>query len=260
MYQQEIANTQGSQFVWVPVGEVITDDSGSTTEVILGRYNYSGTLVQLAENYADETKITTVDFYYQELLKTTSSGNAKAKDIGDFATKSLASGGYYIGRYELGDATGENRNSETKDTNPVTCKSGVYPYNYITQSQASSLCQEMYSSSNFESDLINSYAWDTAIVFIQKFSGDTDYSQQIRLQTTLAKCGEAHLGSNYDVRCNIYDMAGNTFEWNTEYDSYNPCVNRGGSFNYTNFTTASRNPNSTTNNRDCYSARPILYL
>ncbi len=27
----------------------------------------------------------------------------------------------------------------------------------------------MYSDSNFESDLMNSYAWDTAIVFLQKF-------------------------------------------------------------------------------------------
>ena len=44
----------------------------------------------------------------------------------------------------------------------------------------------MYSSSNFESDLINSYAWDTAIVFIQEFSGDTDYSRQAGRNTARA--------------------------------------------------------------------------
>ncbi len=106
----------------------------------------------------------------------------------------------------------------------------MYPYNYITQQQASSLCQNMYSSNNFTSDLINSFAWDTAIVFIQKCSGDEDYSRQIKLQSMLAKCGEATNGINKDVKCNIYDLAGNTHEWSTESNTnvYNPYTYRGG--------------------------------
>ena len=102
----------------------------------------------------------------------------------------------------------------------------------------------MYSSSNFESDLINSYAWDTAIVFIQTFSGDANYSRQVgqNTESSLQKCGESILDSNYvddgdetqDVRCNIYDMAGNTREWTTEtYSSASgPCVGRGGYYSY----------------------------
>ena len=43
-----------------------------------------------------------------------------------------------------------------------------------------------------ESDLMNSYAWDTAIIFIQTFSGDIDYSKQNRIQTTIATTGNAH--------------------------------------------------------------------
>ena len=31
-------NTKGSQFVWIPVGDVITDSNGSTTTITLGRY------------------------------------------------------------------------------------------------------------------------------------------------------------------------------------------------------------------------------
>ena len=228
-------NTKGSQFVWIPVGEVKKDD-GSTTIITLGRYifdstegeNYGkATLVQSAENYADETQLKTSSsssYYYRELLKTTSSSNTKAKDIEDFVTKATTSGGYYIGRYEAGDATATNSartgtTNVSNPNNPITCKAGVYPYTYINQADASSLCKGMYSSSNFESDLINSYAWDTAIVFIQEFSGDTDYSQQRRLQSSIAKCGEATDGINNDVRCNIYDMAGNTREWNTETGS-----------------------------------------
>ena len=242
-------NTKGSQFVWIPVGGIKT--SQGEKEIILGRYTFDDSgnkkLVQSAENYANETQLkeeSTSSDYYQELLNTTSSRNTKAKDIAEFVTKTLSTGGYYIGRYEAGDAlaTNTSRTSSSSDTNPIVCKTGIYPYNCITQPQAASLCQNMYSSNSFTSDLINSYAWDTAIVFIQECSGDKDYSRQNRLQTTIAKCGEATDGANKDVRCNIYDMSGNTFEWSTETNSGTtyPCVTRGGLFNNSNVCTSGR--------------------
>ena len=218
----------------------------------------------------------TSSYYYQELLKTTTSKNTKAKDIEAFVTKALTSGGYYIGRYEAGDATATSSartgtNDVSNPNNPLTCKAGVYPYNYINQSDASKLCQEMYSSSNFESDLINSYAWDTAIVFIQEFSGDTNYSQQRGRNTARAvqKCGESILDYNLDEgdeaqdkRCNIFDMAGNTREWSTETYSFTitPCVYRGGHYGSTNYYTSSRRSIFTTDSDSVYSARPTLYL
>ena len=129
----------------------------------------------------------------------------------------------------------------------------------------------MYSSSNFESDLINSYAWDTAIVFIQEFSGDTNYSQQRGRNTARAvqKCGESILDYNLDegdvaqdIRCNIYDMAGNTYEWSTETHSItnSPCVPRGGYYYTTSYYTSYRTYYSTSYSNAYYSARPTLYL
>ena len=249
--------TKGSQFVWIPVGNVITDSNGSTTTITLGRYDFNsdGSTTTVSSSFTEDTAESHNSSY----------GNVIAKDINDFIEKANSSGGYYIGRYEAGDATATSsaRTSSTSDTNPIVSKAGVYPYNYITQSQASSLCQNMYSSSNFESDLINSYSWDTAIVFIQEFSGDTDYSRQTRLQSTLAKCGEATDGTNNDVRCNIYDMAGNIREWSTEtgHDPDMPCIGRGGRYSGTSHYTSSRLYNFVNNyflNES--SARPILYL
>ena len=257
-------NTKGSQFVWIPVGDVITDESGSTTTIILGRYSFSstGTPSAYSGSYTEDTAESHNSSY----------GNVIAKDIEDFKTKATTSGGYYIGRYEAGDATAtrSERTSSTDDSNPMVCKTGVYPYNYVTQSQASSLSQGMYSSSNFESDLINSYAWDTAIVFIQMFSGDGNYSKQVGENTKidLQKCGESILNSvdsgdeAKDVRCNIYDMAGNVFEHSTEttFLSDRPCVRRGGySFGTTYYTSIRSNGYTTDSDRN-FSFRPILYL
>ena len=262
-------NTKGSQFVWIPVGDVKTDSG--TTKIELGRYTFDndGTkhLVQSAEkeNWKQEVAI---DTYFIELAKS-SYGNQTAKNLEEFITKAIASHGYYIGRYEAGDAEATNNShSSSGTTNPVTCKSDVYPYSYVTQSEASSLAQGMYSSSNFDSDLINSYAWDTAIVFIQTFSGDGNYSRQAGRNTTssLQKCGESTLATvdsgdkAQDVRCNIYDMAGNTREWTTETYSYTNIhwVSRGGYYNYRYYYTSRRNDSDTTSAFTSF--RPTLYL
>ena len=273
----EDSTTIGSQFVWIPVGDVITDINGSKTKITLGRYTFDSdgvpTPVQTADNWSQEVAIST---YYKELA-TSSYGNATAKNLEAFITKATTSGGYYIGRYEAGDATATDSartgtDNVSNPNNPITCKSGVYPYNYVNQEDASSLSQGMYTSSNFESDLINSYAWDTAIVFIQTFSGDGNYSMQKGKNTegSLQKCGESILNASYvddgdeaqDVRCNIYDMAGNTREWTTETYSYtsSPCVYRGGYYSNSDNCTSTRTGISTPYSDSDISFRPTLYL
>ena len=263
------SDTKGSQFVWIPVGDVYT--SADHTEenkvtITLGRYWFAsdGTPSPSSGSYREDTAESHNSEY----------GNAIAKDINDFIEKANSSGGYYIGRYEAGDptATSSERTGSSSDKNPLVSKSGVYPYNYITQTQASNLCQGMYTSSNFESDLINSYAWTTAIVFIQTFSGDTNYSMQAGRNTarTIQNCGGSILDSRYvdegdiaqDVRCNIYDMAGNVREWSSETHlvAANPCVARGGNWLNTEDSPRSRFNNTTSAGGGEYSARPILYL
>ena len=124
----------------------------------------------------------------------------------------------------------------------------------------------MYSDTNFESDLVNGYAWDTAIDFLQKCDDRADkakpYSRQNSLNTELAQQGTNNQTIK-DVICNIYDMASNCWEWSTETSSDNriPCVRRGGYFsggNY-NFGSGKSAFDIVTSSRD-NSFRPILYL
>ena len=132
----------------------------------------------------------------------------------------------------------------------------------------------MYSDSNFESDLMNSYAWDTAITFLQKFDNRENktettkpYSRQDSInQESLAEKGTNKL-STQDKICNIYDMASNTYEWTTEtYSSTNNhCVKRGGYYNDSTYScTSCRDFNYSTNgsggSRGSDSFRPLLYL
>ena len=246
--------TKGSQFVWIPVG-TITKADGTSVEINLNRYTFDSNGIPTAQ----DDKI--IDTYYQE-LEESNKGNTVAKSISDFKTSALKNGGYYIGRYEARTATA--RNAAGNALTQITEKGTENVYNYVTQLQAAQLSQNMYNSDKFTSDLINSYAWDTAIVFIQNCGTNTKYSRQNRLNTSLAQTGTNSLTdtSKIDVQCNIYDMASNIVEWTTEtsgYSSY-PCVSRGGYYNDSDYCTSGRDYNNTSVSSSRVGFRPLLYL
>ena len=259
--------SKGNQYVWVPLGNIKYNENGDVKTINLGRYSFDATyneetgqiegtgedtIQQLADDYEN---IVTIDTYFKE-LENSEHGNIVAKNLIEFITKTKASGGYYIGRFEAGKIEG--------NTNTFSIKKGQEVYNEISEPNAANLSRNLYSSnSNFESDLINSYAWDTAVVFIQTFSGDADYSKQSRLQDELTTTGNANDNNNYDVRCNIYDMAGNVREWTTETCEHSqniPCTTRGGYYYSSQRCTASRNAYDMSSSFPRIGFRPILYL
>ena len=258
--------TAGSQFVWIPVGEVIKDSAGNKETITLGRYSFdsSGNATAYSGSYTEDTASNHNSSY----------GNTIAKDIEDFKNKvTNTTHGYYIGRYEARDKDAtETRTSSSNKTNQLVCTANKYVYNYITQPKAAELSRGMYSDSNFESDLMNSYAWDTAIVFLQKFDNRANkaslkpYSRQTSLNDSLASQGTNNLsdGSKQDVICNVYDMASNCFEWTTETYSDSdkqPCTARGGCYDYSrHFASVRYGYCPTSLSDDNISFRPLLYM
>ncbi len=233
-----IEDKEGNQFVWVPVGEVKIKDQQPQT-ITLSRYTFA---TDGKEKDEGENKI---NKYYQELA-TPSNGNAIAKNIKEFKKSATENNGYFIGRYEA-----------RKSSNKVTEKSTDGAWLNIGQEDASKNSQEMYADNNdFTSDLINSYAWDTAIVFIQKFGGDPDYS-------IYGNYNDSYTEGDYnDSKCNIFDMANDNREWTTESycysTTYTGCVYRGGYQNGTS-KTCSRNQFKNNVRGVNMGFRPILY-
>ena len=170
--------TAGSQFVWIPIGEIETNKGKIT--VNLDRYTFASNGDEIAQGTSeimDGSFLSPSQDKDQELVSSVN-GNITAKDIETFLSKARSTGGYYIGRYEARDGTTlTERTDLTNDANQLVCSSDNYVYNYVTQPQAANLSQNMYVDTSFTSDLVNSYAWDTALVFIQKCSTDNDYSQ-----------------------------------------------------------------------------------
>ena len=232
--------TDGNQFVWVPVG-TIKNKNNTTNTITLGRYEFdsntgalkSNTPVQVAsvENCTQEVTINT---NYKELsvfragntATDSTAQNATARNLKEFISTTLSNGGYYIARFEASGTASK-----------ITSKYNQKVLVDITQPNAAKLAREMYEEVKennelvYASDLVNSYAWDTAIVFIQTYSVKTDYASHNESNTTKAFTAT---GKNNDKYCNIFDMSGNASEWTTEYSTnsdgsiFNPCVLRGG--------------------------------
>ena len=248
--------TKGSQFVWIPVGTIIKSD-GTTATITLGRYDFDATTGKESA-YSGS--------YIEEDANDTSTlkkyGNIIAKNIRNFKNSVATNGGYYIGRYEARTVTA--RNAAGNALTQITEKGTENIYNYVTQLQAAQLSQNMYNSDKFTSDLMNSYAWDTATVFIQNCGTNSKYSRQNSLNTSLSQTGTNSLTdtSKTDVQCNIYDMASNIWEWTTEtsFISSFPCVIRGGSYGISHYYTSDRDGNGTSSSDGRRGFRPLLYL
>ncbi len=215
-----IEDKEGNQFVWIPVGTVI-DTSKQQHTIKLSRYtfNSSGEEIDQGDNVINEVTLAS----FQELSESTY-GNTVAKDIVEFKNSVEKNNGYYIGRYEARDGKTESaRTSSTSDDNQLVCKADAYVYNYITQPQAATLCTNMYQNkSTFICDLMNSYAYDTALVFFQTFDNRSNKSKPYSSYSASVggalkeKGGFIVPGFGEDKICNVFDFATNYGEATTE--------------------------------------------
>ena len=241
----DIFSGRGNQYVWVPVTK---DTNGDATTP----YSDSGVLsngkeIQLSRYAFDNSG--------NKLLR----GSVRMEGEGStprwvtkpdedntetFLISVVSNGGYYIARYEASYGTDGKANSRISVDNINTTtelKKGTL-WNCINQTDAISACENLYVEA--KSYLINSYAWDTAIVYIQECSGVDDYSIWTTKNTDLANTGT--IG---DEQCKINDMAGNLGEWTTEECWWKTnirngvtdgVVNRGGRFSKIDYYTSFR--------------------
>ena len=216
----------GNQFVWIPVDNIA---------------DYKRTAY--SSNVATGTTDTTTN---SEQIKRSSSDSDYFKEAlpPDEKTSVETNKGYYIGRYEAGDKESTEatpptfRTSSSSTSNKITVKAGQAPYNYVTRNQAKSLAETFSTKQGYtsvKSKLVSSYAWDTAIAFIQKTNSDYGSSSEegnYKDSPTFTYTGIGDTEKNKQTKANgtitliptgqttavnnIYDMGGNVYEWTTE--------------------------------------------
>ena len=216
----------GNKFVWVPCVLDQTKVKPGDKVVTFGR-----TLPSTTE--------TTDPYYMYNKSNYTITGDENPAS--DIKTSVGKYGGFYIAKYEAGVPVDSNNNEIDVASATVTQKarsvSGATVWTDVTRANAITAASNMIDSSvaGVKSGLISGEAWDTTLQWMVNTSDNASSNTGYDIDST----GKGYYGQNaktttgqYVVN-NIYDMAGNLYEWTTENcttSSYSSFVCRGGDY------------------------------
>ena len=276
-----IQDSTGNQYVWVEVPkktEVYPTAGLEITEFTEDEYTAIETDLHTYTN--DYRKSGYEDTYYSDAA--TGLTSEQYTQLKQKMLKSVyQNGGFYIGKYETGTETARTSGDAstaptetprtsgdalTAPTETPVIKQNVYPYNYVTCSQAQTLASNMEHGDRTTS-LLFGVQWDLVMKYLE-----TKGTAQADLKTDSTNWGN-HSNSVWNItnanlkyapngsgwtnateksktsnerillstgasesfsKMGIYDLAGNECEWTLEYTSItnNPCAARVGGYYY----------------------------
>ena len=230
----------GNQYVWIPC---TTDNTSSELQYTRTEWGVEVDGDDNSRAIKDELTLTDASVTYSDADTANGINADVSKEIVAQIKAEKASvaqyGGYYIGRYEVG------KNSDT-----AVVKYNQTPYASITWSTAYGLAKKIITNSEVNSYLCSSYAWDTAVNFIQNNSTAKNYATSIEgfngnwnPQAVKDPSGNVikPAGTSQQLNtglttqfCNIFDMGGNEAEFTTELNpgTSETVVLRGGLYYY----------------------------
>ena len=295
-----IKDSKNNEWVWIEVPKTTVFTSAQRS---IDYDNIKADLIAYASDY--RSSWTDEDEWYDGC------GIAGSETYTTTYQKMLSSvytnGGFWIGRYEAGVSDTTPRTEEGEITGlEAKSQPDMYPFNYVTCSQAQTLASAMSTDSSKTSSLMFGIQWDLVCKYLEGKDGlakadinSDSYSWGNYANSPITNLGGKYaiysqssdtLGawnpipdgytkpssgtenrvllstgaSEYTKKMNIYDFAGNEYEWTLEKTSNtnHPCAGRGGGygFNGSNFPASCRGNGFTTSfSIDVVSFRPSLY-
>ena len=229
-----IEDQKGNQFVWIPVENM--------------------NLLK-ATDWQKNAPKETIDPTYVEPI------SGEQDDYNKMLSKVQKYGGFYIGRYETGDLTAENERTAMRNSDSIAIRKYLNSYNYIPYKittttdkreiigayELSEKFASMYGYKDLTTTLMYGAQWDSVLRFIVSDEYNVndslkwgnysttklEYGYSDGSKNTKAS-GETRLlmtGASEQTKAkNIYDIAGNLYEWTKETAGKDVRIVRGGSY------------------------------
>ena len=222
---------EGNQFVWVPV----------ENPDLFQRYDgYVGGMLE--SDYMEQEGMSN---FWELLSEPLSLSDWETTEYNSMRTSVINNKGFYVARYEASQGTGSKAESKAGAMPWVNIRWGI-SMTEVGNSGAVYQAQNMYNDSEHAvtSTLIYGVQWDaimnfidlnyskedgTCNSFVSDSTGQGNYNEDENTNSwknNLTSCGSS---DDYRVN-NIYDLAGNVFEWTMEAFSTEYRVVRGGRF------------------------------
>ena len=251
-----IKDKNNNEWVWVevPRSTVFTTAANNTDYT-----NIENDMIAYASDYRQSGY---TDSYYE------GNGTANETEYNSLKNKMLSSvytnGGFWISKYEIGTDTARTNASDISAI-PMS-QQDKYVYNYVTQKQAQNIASRMKPTNNQTASLVFGIQWDLTLKHIETKGNKTQNELKIdstewgnyknsTFKITKGKYSSDN-GSTYtpvsgeyekpnspiilttgatdrNSSFNIYDLAGNVFDWTMEKSENTsaPCTFRGGNYN-----------------------------
>ncbi len=233
LYGLVIEDKSGNQFVWIPVENM--------------------NIFKTTDWQKNEPK-ETIDSTYKEPNK------EDEEEYYKMYYKVKKYGGFYVGRYETGDLTAEEQRDTTRNSDSIGIKKYLNVYNYVPFKLSTINKREVIGAKELaikfkeqneyktvQTSVMYGVQWDAMLRFIVSEQNNVNdsvkwgnYTTSELNYTDLAgntfskKNGDVYLiktGSSEQTKAkNIYDIAGNVYEWTMEGAGNGVKVVRGGSY------------------------------
>ena len=269
-----IIDSKGNEFVWVPVENFdefkreyfgTVEQKWWTGTFVTDGLSENNMYEPIADGFKDSTEV-------EKMYKSVKENN-----------------GFYVGRYEAGTSSSDVRTDTSGIKDSVVVKQGANVYNYIGWSnnndmnietggavQKSREFAEENGYTTVSSTLIYGVQWD-AIMRWMKDEPNLTGGKYVQDSSNMGWYSNNYQGENgnpnhvtgIDVdnnksNCvkNIYDLAGNVYEWTMESYNINVRVSRGGSYGHSgsNSPVSYRNNGIPTDSASDLGFRVTLYL
>lgn len=295
-----VKDQKDNEWVWVEVPEKVFSSINNEEDY----EGIKDCLIQYVKNYregATGQNYTWKDEWYDGCGLTETEYNNLYQNM---LKSTYNNKGFWIGRYEAGikdtntltSLTGRTQyTSITNESTEAVSQKDMIPYNWIYCSDAQALASRMSTDENRTTSLLFGIQWDLTCKFIEDKSeldvadiktDSTDWgnnsnasfditsplaraydSQWATITGEKTESSQKLLTTGASIKnkiLNIYDFAGNTWEWTLEHATTNSSYNssgRGGAYMYNGFDgpASFRNDNSTTHNHNNHGFRATMY-